>query len=357
MTVVVTGAFGNVGRSTVKALLERGDSVYCLDLPTKRNLRDAAAPERAFFPDESLHASRGWRDRLRYFWGDVRKVSDVERALPGADAVCHLAALIPPAADASPGLAYEVNVGGTKAVIAALAAARERGEDPFLVHASSIAVYGDRVSDPNIRRGDAPSPSPGDEYAAQKLLCERLIRASGLPHLILRLSYIVWRKKLATHPIKFRMPLATRLEVCHTLDAGAAFAAATRRRDAAGELLDIGGGSSCRTSYREYLDRMLSCFGLGGIKRLPESAFSSRGYHCGWLDTERSEELLSFQKRTLEDYFAEVREESRGVRAWAGLFAAPIAAALARGSAYLARGAAGLARRTAYGARPSASTP
>jgi nucleoside-diphosphate-sugar epimerase len=357
MTVVVTGAFGNVGRSTVKALLEKGDAVYCLELPTKANRRLAEKPERLFSIDNRTPGIVGWRDRLRFFWGDVRNAADIERALPGAQAVIHLAALIPPAADANPGLAYDVNVGGVKALLKALDTARAQGEEPFLVFASSVAVYGDRVADPNISVGDPLKPSPGDEYASQKVICERLIAASGIPHLTLRLSYIVWRKKLDTHPIMFRMPLDTRIEICHTEDAGLAFANAVRRPDAAGEILNIGGGVACRISYRDYLDRMLSFFGLGGMRRMPESAFSTKGYHCGFLDTARAEELLGFQRKDLEDYFREVKEEARGLRAWARLFASPIVTALLRGSSYLRKGAERIGRRAPYGARASMSTP
>jgi nucleoside-diphosphate-sugar epimerase len=317
MTVLVTGAFGNVGRSAVRSLLEQGDAVACFELPTTRNIRLAKHPERLFGLDSHSEKFLGWQYRLRFHWGDVRQRHDIEKALPGIGAVIHLAALIPPAADANPSLAYDINVNGTKALVESLSSL---AAPPLLVFSSSVAVYGDRLLDPHISVDDPLAPTPGDAYGAQKVACEGLLRESGLPWIVLRLSYIVWRKKLAMDALMFRMPLETRIEVCHTEDAGLACAHAARLREAAGSTFNIGGGEACRTTYRQYLDRMLSFFGLGGLRRIPDSAFAHAGYHCGFMDSERSERSLAFQRKTIEDYYREVEAEARRLRFWARPF-------------------------------------
>lgn len=331
MRVAVTGAFGNVGRSTVKALLEQGDAVACFELPGKVNARLARNPRRLFSLNLGAPGMESWRDRLHFYWGDIRRQADIEPCLAGAQAVCHLAALIPPAADHDPGLAYQVNVGGTRNLLEAIQGMRRK---PLLVYASSVAVYGDRVERPLIQVSDALGPSAGDEYGEQKILCEEALRESGLAWIILRLSYVVWRKKLALDPLMFRMPLATRLELCHTEDAGLAFAHATRSAAAAGSTFNIGGGPSCRTTYRDYLERMFSLFGLGGLRGIPERAFSREGYHCGWMDSEKAEAALSFQRRDAEYYFSEVRREASKLRAWARLAAWALRKAILRDSPY-----------------------
>ena len=90
-----------------------------------------------------------------------------------------------------------------------------------------------------------------------------MLRASGLDFTILRLTYVVWYKWRKADPYMFAMPARTRLEVVHTEDAGRAFAAAASTPGASGKTLNIGGGASCRTVFRAYLDRMFRCFGLG----------------------------------------------------------------------------------------------
>ncbi len=96
----------------------------------------------------------------------------------------------------------------------------------------------------------------------------------------------------------------------------------------------------CKRATVEYLndtlwDRMLGFFGLGGVGRLPAEAFSERGYHCGFMDTSRSQDLLCYQRRSLEDYFAEVKQEARSLRAWARLLAPAILRSILKGSLYL----------------------
>jgi nucleoside-diphosphate-sugar epimerase len=341
--VLVTGAFGNVGQSTVAALLAQGDEVIAFD----RDSRTARKLARRFF--------RSHPDRFTVRLGDIRNATLVDSIINDpespVDAVCHLAAVIPPRADENPAFAATVNVGGTKAVLDAVETSARR---PVLVFASSVATYGDRVEDNFIRTTDPQRPCADDEYAKQKVECEALIRASEARWVILRLSYIVWRKKLALDRLMFRMPPRTSIEVCHTADTGLAFAHATRRLDAVGETLNIGGGERCRTSFRTYLERMMLLFGFGGSEFLPDEAFSREGYHCAFLDTEKAQALLDFQRTTLEDYYAEVAEEARRLSPWVRL-CKPIAKAwLKSRSPYLATTRAALKGAIAAATMPRA---
>jgi nucleoside-diphosphate-sugar epimerase len=246
--------------------------------------------------------------------------------------VLHLAAIIPPAADRDPELARSVNVGGTANLIAAC---RALPSPPRFVFASSIAAYGDRVEDYWIRTGDSLSPSPEDEYGRTKVRAEALLRSSGLPFVILRLAAIMWSKKLDPDPLLFSMPLGTKLEICHTEDTGRAFAQAARREGISGRTLDIGGGPSCRTDYRSFLDRMFRLIGLGGVERFPKAAFARSGFHCGWYaDSDEAEELLRFRRKGLEDYYAEVRKETRAVKVLAALVAPLVRARMLAASPY-----------------------
>ena len=328
MRVLVTGAFGNVGRSTLAALAKLGDEVTVLEAenPLTRKLAPLLARKLGFGRKPAYSS---------IIWGDLRDPLTAARAVPGHEAIIHLAALIPPRADRDPHLARAINVGGTANLIAAAKSAA--GQPPHLVLASSISAYGDRVRDFWIRSSDALKPSPGDAYGQSKVEAEALVRESGLPFSILRLTYIVWRKKLDPDPLLFHMPLDTKIEVCHTLDTGEAFAAAAHSEAALGRTLDIGGGESCRTDYRSYLRRMLSLFGLGGAG-LPDRAFATGGFHCGWYaDSDEAETLLRFRTRSLEDYYGEVAEEARWLRLGAAFARPLILARLLASSPFMAK--------------------
>jgi len=306
MKILVTGGFGNVGRSAVNACLAAGHEVTIFESPSA--LKRAQASLRRLL--------KGRWSQCAFVFGDIRSPEDVGRAFEGRpDAVIHLAALIPPASDRNPAVTEAINVGGTAAVIAA---AKACAKPPRVVLASSIAIYGDRLADFWIRATDDIHGS--DTYSATKVACEGLLRASGLDFAILRLSFVAWAKWLPLDPLLFSVPPETRLEIIHTEDAGRAFAAAAALPAASGGTFDIGGGALCRTSFRAYIDRMFRYFGLGDSSFLPQSAFALGGFHCGWYeDSDEAERLLGFRRKTLEDYYEEVRWETRFIRPLAAL--------------------------------------
>lgn len=317
MVTLVTGAFGNVGRSTLQALRASGDTITILEADTPRN-RSLA---RELAPD------------CRVVFGDVRDPAKAAEAMEGADAVCHLAALIPPAADLAPELTVAINVGGTRNLIEV---AESREKRPRFILASSIAAYGDRILSPWISAADPLLPNDDDIYGKTKVEAETLLRSSGLPFSILRLSYIVWRKKLRRDPLMFHMPPSTRIEVCHTEDTGRAFAQAARLPEALGGTFDIGGGESCRTTFRDYLDRMFGLFGLGSSGFLPDAAFATKGFHCGWFtDSDEAERVLHFRGKTIEDYYREVKEETRWLRPFTAMVAPAVRKSLLAASPFL----------------------
>ena len=314
MKVLLTGAFGNVGLSTLEELIKKGYKVRVFDIKTKDNLR----------------ISKKYKGRVEIIWGDIRRQEDVEKAVKGQDVVIHIAAIIPPLADKNPKFAEEVNVGGTLNVIRAL---EKQSNKSKLIFTSSIAVYGDRRESPLITPMDKPNPNPDDEYAKQKLKCEDLIRQAKVEWVIFRLTYIVSPDKLKMEPLMFRMPLDTYIEICHTKDVGLALSNAVENDEIWGKILHIAGGEKCRITYREYLKKMFELFGLGR-DFLPEEAFSKDNFHCGFMSTADSQKLLNYQRYTLDDYFKEVEEKFRFKRCFIRLFKPIIRIYILRKSRY-----------------------
>lgn len=122
MRILVTGGAGFIGRHVVAALVADGHEVLALD-----SLR----------PD--VH--RGPPPALpRLIVADVRDRAAVDEALPGVDAVVHLAAKVGLGVSIADAPDYaDSNVRGTAVLLAAMAAARV----PRLVLASSMVVYGE----------------------------------------------------------------------------------------------------------------------------------------------------------------------------------------------------------------------
>jgi len=163
MKVLVTGAAGFLGRHVCEALIESGHDITGMDaLPGK-------APTGAVV----------WLDR------DVTRISH-DDVPPGIEAVIHMAAIASPkTCDASPPLAFNVNVNGTYQM---LKLAVEAGAKKF-IFVSSAHVYG---ITPSYMPTDERHPLwPQDTYTVTKILGERLCQLyyenHGLSYTTLRL--------------------------------------------------------------------------------------------------------------------------------------------------------------------------
>ncbi|NVM45340.1 MAG: NAD(P)-dependent oxidoreductase [Candidatus Lokiarchaeota archaeon] len=289
MKVLLTGAFGNVGLSTLKVLVEKDYNVRVFEIYNKKNRRIA----------------KKFKNRIEIIWGDLRNKEEVNKAVHSQDIIIHLAAIIPPLADTNPRLAESVNIGGTQNILDAMKNLKQK---PKLLFTSSVAVYGDRRYNPMIEVTDPIAPSRGDYYAITKISAENLIRESGLDFAIFRLTYITSIDKLNMDPLMFHMPLDTSIEICDTKDIGLALVNAIECDEVWGETFNLAGGKQCRITYKEYLNDMMEIFGLGR-NFLPEEGFAEKDFHCGFMNTDKSQSILKYQKHTLEDYYAEVKRK------------------------------------------------
>jgi nucleoside-diphosphate-sugar epimerase len=289
MRVLLTGAFGNVGTSTLAELVRQGHSVRCFDLDTRANKK----------------AARKRGDRVEVVWGDLRSADDVTAAVRDQEAVIHLAFIIPKLSatgfdsEEHPDWAREINVGGTRNLLEAMMALPQ---SPKLLFASSYHIYG-RTQDQQPPRRVSDPVQPIENYARHKVECEGMVRSSGLEWTILRLAATL-PTAMRLDPGMFDVPLDNRMEYVHTRDVGLAFANALSRQDVWGKILLIGGGPRCQYTYREITERVLDGMGIG---MLPEEAFASTPFPTDWLDTAESQKLLQYQRLTLDDYVRDMR--------------------------------------------------
>jgi UDP-glucose 4-epimerase len=257
VSILLTGATGNIGSRVLPELERRGHAVRCFD-------------------------------------GDVTDPPAVDVAVEGVATVIHLAAVIPPGSDEHPDRARAVNVDGTANVIAAC---RARPAPPRLLFTSTFDVHGHTLHKAPPRRVDDPLVAT-DPYTQHKIECERMIRESGLTWAIFRLADVPVLGPRDPHPIMFEIGLDNRIEALHADDAALAIANALDTPEVWGRVLFIGGGPSCQLTYREYLTRLLAAM---GVKPLPDNAFSDAVYATDWVDTAESQALLQYQRHTFDD--------------------------------------------------------
>jgi UDP-glucose 4-epimerase len=244
--------------------------------------------------------------------GDIRDLGVVKRSVAGADCVFHLAAIISiPFSMKEPFLTHEVNSTGTLNV---LQASLDAGVKRF-VFPSSAGVYGA----PKYLPIDEKHPtSPISPYAASKLgaehYCKVFHEAYGLETVVLRL-FNVYGSCQGLHGeggvivrfmehLRGRSPLKidgdglqTR-DFVHVSDVVDGFLSASVQKDVAGEIFNIGCGTSVTigTLAETMLDLANSDIGIAkGEPRLGDIKHS-------YANIERAKKMLGYTpKMTLRE--------------------------------------------------------
>jgi len=284
MNILLTGAFGNIGSSTLQELVRQGQTVRCFDVQTKKNTERAQKLSQQF--------------TFETVWGDIRNTTQVEAAVQGQDIIIHLAFMIPPDVDEHLEQARAVNVDGTMNI---LKAAQQASPHPKFFFGSTLDLFGRTQQLPPPRTVNDPIMAT-DAYTEHKLLCETKVQQSGLEWAIFRFADVPPLEPRQPHPVMFNIPPDTRFEMVHTHDVGLAIVNGIKS-PIWGKIWLIGGGKSCQVRYRDYLNRSLQA---AGIKALPESAFTTREYCTDWLDTSESEALLHYQRHTFDEIMADL---------------------------------------------------
>jgi nucleoside-diphosphate-sugar epimerase len=295
--VLITGAFGQVGKRCAEILLRRGRTVIAMDL---RNDKTTAVAAELATQSRDGTLVVAYADLL-----DADTIAEcVSRHKPAA--IVHLAAMLAPASYRNPLLARKVNVDGTHNLVAA---ARALVEPPLFIDASSASVYGSRNRYTHPERITADTPvNPIDQYGEDKVLSEEVVRASGLPYTVLRLGGVISTDVSANFSTDYLvlMRATPRDNQLHTVDArdvALAFANAVDRRDAVnGKTLLIGGDDTHLHAFRDVEDDMMQAFGIGRLgpsASLPGDPDDDRGWgFTGFFDTTEAQALLEFQEHS-----------------------------------------------------------
>ena len=177
--ILVTGGAGFIGSNLCEFLLQNGNKVRCLDnfaTGRKENIK-------SFLNDPNFE----------FLEGDIRNLSDCERACRDMDYVLHQAALgSVPRSINDPITSNEVNVGG---FLNMLVATRDAGVKRFIFAASS-STYGDSKALPKVEEviGKPLSPYAITKYV-NELYADVFSKTYGLETVGLRYFNVFGRRQ------------------------------------------------------------------------------------------------------------------------------------------------------------------
>lgn len=293
-SVLVTGAYGLVGRPVVNRLVADGFHVTA----TAHRATKPALPASVDVRSVDLTNS----DQVSALVADVSPT-----------AIVHLAAVIPPMCYANRAFARAVNVDATRSLVAA---AQALPSPPRFVHASSMAVYGSRNPHrfTDLLTPDTP-PLASELYGCHKLAAENIVAASDLEWSILRLAGVTTLEPLVDYgdfDSFYFGSLVPDDNRCHGVDArdvATAFAAAVTT-DSVREVFMIAGDDSHKVLQGDLGREGMEAVGMGALVfpgRHGDPESDTDWYPLDWMDTSRAQHVLSFQRYSYSETYAEIR--------------------------------------------------
>jgi UDP-glucose 4-epimerase len=297
MKVVVTGATGNVGTSTLQALSDSPEIDEIVGLARRQ-------------PRWSLPKTT-WREANIL-------TADLEQVFGGADAVIHLAWAIQPSRDGA--TLARINVEGSRAVFEAAAAAGV----PKLVYASSVGAYSPGPKEGEVDESWPTAGTPSSFYSRHKVAVERMLDRFEAEHPEVRAvrlrPALIFKDEAATEirrlfvgpflpsfllrrgllPALPRIP-RLRFQAVHSLDVGQAYLRAV--------LADVGGSFNIAAepplSPEELAERAgVRTFPVpaGAVRRLADLSWRLRLQPTppGWLDMALNVPLMSSERARTE---------------------------------------------------------
>ena len=296
MKVLVTGGLGRVGSMVVEEALRQGFQVRATDLKTDKT---AALAER--------FRAQG----VELILGDLLDTNFLKTLVNDVDAILHNAAILPPHTETKPEFARKVNVGITQTIVDLIETMPKK---PRLIFLSTFTVFGKAMSDDSLVAID-DEPNPDTEYTRNKVECEKMLRASSIPFVILRLGAAIDARE-SDSADKEQLRLGLQISAnspehwVHPKDVARAQCHAAVSEEALGRTFHIGGDDSCRVSHYELVAAAVNAAGL----TLSRDVFGKERFNGHFMDTRESQRVLQFQTYTFDAYRKEYAEKFKTVR-------------------------------------------
>jgi UDP-glucose 4-epimerase len=303
MKILITGAFGNIGKEVIEEANRKHHEIIVFEVDNKKTRKVA----------------KKYKKKVKVIYGDIRNSENVRTAIKNAEAVIHLAAIIPPTSKKHRELTIDVNYKGTINLITAI---KESKRNIPFVFTSSASVMGPTQLQKKLVTRNNPLVITGN-YEESKIKCEAYLKENADNYLIFRLAGVLppfsarsFSGSFSLLEEIFDMHPDMRLEMVMAEDVATALVTGIERLEAGNtpknQAYILGGGkkNGWQLTGHEFL---VSLFGALSLN-VPGQEYFTRDinkYHLDWYDTAEAQQEFLYQNHTFEEYLRSIKRKFR----------------------------------------------
>ena len=304
MKILITGAFGNIGKAVTEEAIKRGHEIIVFEIDSKKTRKDA----------------RKYRKKIKkVIFGDIRNLENVKKAVQECDSVIHLAAILPPISKKHRELTFEVNYRGTVNLINEIKETKRN--IPFIFTSSASVMGPTQLNDKLVDRND-PLVVTGN-YEESKIKCEEFLRKNADNYLIFRLAGVLptfstmsVTKTLPQMEEIFDMHHDMRLEMIMDLDVATALVTGVEKLKSAttekNQAYILAGGK--KNGWQLIGGEFISCLFKSLSIPMPDKKYFTQDintYPLDWYDTAEAEQEFGYQNHSFDDYLNYIKKTFR----------------------------------------------
>lgn len=303
MKILITGAYGNIGKTVIEEAHKRHHEIIVLEIENKKTRK----------------AAKKYQKKVNTIFGDIRDFEIVKKAVRQAESVIHLAAIIPPLSKKNRELTMNVNYQGTVNLIKAINETKKN--IPFVFTSSASVMGPTQLHDRIVKRND-PLFVTGN-YEESKIKCEEYLKKNADNYLVFRLAGVLPTFSALTFaeafPLLeeiFDMHPDMRLEMIMAEDVATALITGAEKLKSdstpKNEAYILGGGkkNGCQLKGQEFLSRLFGSLSLP----VPDRKYFTQDintYHLDWYDTMEAQQEFNFQNHSFDDYLMKTKKNFR----------------------------------------------
>ena len=292
--LLVTGASGTIGKQVIKYLLSEGKyDITAIDVKTKRNYK----------------VLKKYRKRIQIKFADITDKNVIDSLIKDNEVVIHLASSLPPISNLDEDIMNNNDYLGTKNIVDSI---KKYNPKCYLLFASTTSVYGPRENYDEISIKDKTNIEKRDYYSKYKLKSEKYIIKTIKNYTIYRIPYVLG--DLKKDNIIFNVSLNSEIETILSENAAYALIASIDNKNTLNrKVMNLTGGKDYRISYKDYLLKVLDCYGLS-LKIWHNLIFIEKNFYNGYFMEEGPNDLLNYRTKninvylnSLEDYKTDIK--------------------------------------------------